>query len=60
MSYESTHWLCSHHRDDCDGDCRPPNDGGDCERCGGVAMVCPCGPEGPEGDQCRLKQQPRV
>lgn len=46
MSYESTHWLCSHHRDECDGDCRPYDKiNEDCERCGGVAMVCPCGPE---------------
>ena len=46
MSYESTHWLCGHHRDDCDGRCRDKYDvNEDCERCGGVAMVCPCGPE---------------
>ena len=46
MSYESTHWLCGHHRDDCDGQCRDTYDvNEDCERCGGVAMVCPCGPE---------------
>lgn len=50
MSYEGRHWACGRDRSEPHDDCKqchskydPKVD--DCHICGGVSMICDCGPE---------------